>query len=286
MKKLLSLVFITGIALGSQAQDKKFQIGLVMGTTFNWTKIQTTKIEKNGLGNDFIIGIGGNYMFNENVGIASGIQFDMGSFTLNYGNDASPALGDVYYAYKDTEIKQYKDGSVEDFTDTTAFQLMSRNYRTKYITVPFYLKFQTSMLGSFRYYGKFGARFSFLGGVRMDDTGRDADYNVNDPINKFTTNSPITERTMTDMKPDGLKKEVSQVKVGIGVSGGAEWNFTGSTFLYAELGFIYGITPQLYQTSGVLVDKVETTPGNISYSSLEIKNNPQHMVELKVGLLF
>jgi len=285
MKKLLSLVFISGIALGTHAQDKKFQIGLVMGTTFNWTKVQTTKIEKNGLGNDFIIGIGGNYMFNENVGLASGIQFDMGSFTLNYGDDASTALGDVFYAYKDTEIKQYKDGSVEEFTDTTAFQLMSRTYRTKYITIPLYLKFQTSMLGSFRYYGKFGARFSFLGGVRMDDTGRDADY---DPTSKtFTTNTPITGRTMTDMKPDGLKKELSPVKVGIGVSGGAEWNFTGNTFLYAELGFVYGVTPQLYPKSGVLVDKVETsTPGAYSYSNLEVKNNPQHMVELKVGLLF
>src|SRR3989344_973035 len=98
MKKLLSLLFITGLTLGANAQDKKFQIGLVMGSTFNWTKIQTTKIEKNGLGNDFIIGIGGNYMFNENVGLASGVQFDMGNFTLNYGNDASTALGDVYYA--------------------------------------------------------------------------------------------------------------------------------------------------------------------------------------------
>lgn len=285
MKKLLSLVFITGIALGSHAQDKKFQIGLVMGTTFNWAKIQTTKIEKNGLGNDFIIGIGGNYMFNENVGLASGVQFDMGSFALNYGDDASTALGDVFYAYSDTDIKKYKDGAVEEFTDTTAFQLLSRNYRTKYITVPLFLKFQTSMIGKFKYYGKFGARFSFLGGVRMDDTGRDADY---DPINKtFTTISPIVERTMTDMKPEGIKKELSPVKVGIGIAGGAEWNFTGNTFLYAELGFTYGVTPMLYPVSGNLADKVETsTPGTYTYSNLDIKNNPQHMIELKVGLLF
>jgi len=285
MKKLLSVVFITGIALGSQAQDKKFQIGLVLGSTFNWTKVQTTRIEKNGLGNDFTIGIGGNYMFNENVGIASGVQFDMGSFDINYGSDASTDLGDVYYAYTDTDIKQYKDGAVEDFTDTTAFQLMSRTYRTKYITVPFFLKFQTSMIGQFKYYGKFGLRTSFLGSVRMDDFGRDADY---DPTLKtFTTNSPLSERTMTNMKPEGLKKELSPVKMGIGVYGGAEWNFTGNTFLYAEIGFNYGILPQLYPVSGNLADKVETsTAGTYTYSNLDIKNNPQHLVEFKLGLLF
>lgn len=285
MKKLLSLLFITGLTLGANAQDKKFQIGLVMGTTFNWTKIQTTKLEKNGIGNDFIIGIGGNYMFNENVGIASGLQFDMGSFSLNYGSDASPALGDVYYGYKDTDIKQYKDGVVEDFTDTTAFQLFTRTYRTKYITLPFFLKFQTSMIGQFKYYGKFGARISFLGAVRMDDFGRDAVYNPT--THEFYTITPAVERTMENMKPEGIKKELSPVKMGVGVYGGAEWNFTGNTFLYAECGFNYGILPQLYPQSGNMADRVETTtPGTYTYSNLDIKNNPQHLIEFKVGLLF
>ncbi|MBK7130485.1 MAG: outer membrane beta-barrel protein [Crocinitomicaceae bacterium] len=285
MKKLLSLVLLTGVALGSQAQDKKFQIGLVMGTTVNWTKIQTTQLEKNGLGKDFTIGVGGNFMFNENVGIASGVQFDMGNFSLNYGSDASVNLGDVYYAYHDTEIKMYKDGAVEDAVDTSAFQLLTRTYRTKYITVPFFLKFQTSLIGQFKYYGKFGLRTSFLGSVRMDDLGRDAYY---DAVTKeFTTNAPISERTMENMKPVGLKKELSPVKMAIGVYAGAEWNFTGNTFLYAELGFNYGIIPQLYPTSSTLVDKVETTTAGVyNYSNLEIDNNPQHMIEFKVGLLF
>ncbi len=44
MKKLLSLALITLFGFGANAQDKKFQVGLVLGPTFNWTKIQTTKI--------------------------------------------------------------------------------------------------------------------------------------------------------------------------------------------------------------------------------------------------
>lgn len=100
MKKLLSLVLLTTFGLGATAQDKKFQLGLVLGPTFNWTKIQTTKIERQGIGNGFTIGIGGNYMFNENVGFASGIQFDLESFKINYGSDSDTALGVFFMLIK------------------------------------------------------------------------------------------------------------------------------------------------------------------------------------------
>ncbi len=285
MKKLLSLVLLTTFGFGATAQDKKFQLGLVLGPTFNWTKIQTTKIERQGIGNGFTIGIGGNYMFNENVGFASGIQFDLESFKINYGSDSNTALGDVFYAYKDTDIQKYDDKTsrVDDFTDTTAFMLQSRKFRAKYVTIPLFLKFQTNMIGQFKYYAKFGLRTSILAGVRMDDTGFDSDY---DPATGSFTRLTSNFRVQENLKPVSVKKELAQIRTGIGIYGGAEWNFTGSTFLYAELGFNYGITPSLYQTSSTLVDKVETSPGNFTYSSLDIKNNPQHIIEIKFGLLF
>jgi hypothetical protein len=285
MKKLLSLVLLTTFGLGATAQDKKFQIGLVLGPTFNWTKIQTTKIERQGIGNGFTIGIGGNYMFNENVGFASGIQFDLESFKINYGSDSNTALGDVFYAYTDTDIQKYDDKTfrVEDFTDTTAFMLQTRKFRAKYVTIPLFLKFQTNMIGQFKYYGKFGLRTSILAGVRMDDTGYDSDY---DPTTGSFTRLPMPFRVQENLKPVSVKKELALIRTGIGIYGGTEWNFTGSTFLYAELGFNYGITPSLYQTSSTLVERVETSPGNFTYSSLDIKNNPQHIIEIKFGLLF
>ncbi|NOQ71714.1 MAG: outer membrane beta-barrel protein [Crocinitomix sp.] len=291
MKKLLSLILISGIAFGANAQDKKFQMGLVLGPTFNWTKIQTTKIERNGIGNGFTIGVGGNYMFNDNIGFASGIQFDLESFKINYGQNTNTNLDGVFYAYTDTDIQKYEanddgiSGSVKDFTDTTAFLLQTRKFRAKYVTIPLFLKFQTNMIGQFKYYGKFGLRTSILAGVRMDDTGYNADY---DPADGSFTQISTSGRTQENMKPITLKKGLAQVRMGIGIYGGAEWNFTGSTFLYSEIGFNYGITPSLYQTSSHLVDKVEstTTPDTYEYSNLDIKNNPQHIIEIKFGLLF
>lgn len=285
MKKLLSLILVAGIGFGANAQDKKFQMGLVLGPTFNWTKIQTTKIERNGIGNGFTIGVGGNYMFNNNIGFASGIQFDLESFKLNYGSDNNTALGEVFYAYTDTDIHKFDEdeGRVEDFTDSTAFMLATRKFRAKYVTIPLFLKFQTNMIGQFKYYGKFGLRTSFLAGVRMDDTGYDADYDANTgAFDRISTSA----RTQENMKPTTIKKGLSQVRTGIGIYGGAEWNFTGSTFLYSEIGFNYGITPSLYQKSNHLADKVDDGAGGYTYSQLDIKNNPQHIIEVKIGLLF
>ncbi|WP_027418024.1 outer membrane beta-barrel protein [Crocinitomix catalasitica] len=288
MKKLLSAVLILGISSSLFAQEKKFQVGLVLGPTFNWTKIQTNKIERNGIGNGFTIGMGGNYMFNENIGLALGIQFDLESFKLNYGNDADNGLGEVFYAYTDTEIKRFKDGVVEEFSDTTGFQLTTRKFRAKYITIPLFLKFQTNKIGSMIYYGKFGLRTSILAGVRMDDTGFDASYNNAEGAETFSRIVGAESRTLENMKPGAVKKGLAAVRTGVGIYGGAEWNFTGSTFLYFEGGFTYGITPALYQKSSHLVEKVEVAeaPGKYTYTNLDIKNNPQHIIEIKIGLLF
>ena len=87
------------------------------------------------------------------------------------------------------------------------------------------------------------------------------------------------------MKPDIVKKGLSLARLGIGVYGGSQWNFTGNTFLFAELGFIYGVSPIVYQKSEHLVDKVADGTG-FTYENLNVKSNPQHMFELKVGLLF
>lgn len=306
MKKLLSLLLIGGIALGAQAQDKKFQMGLTLGPTFTWTKVQTTEIERNGIGTGFTIGVGGNYLFNDNIGLALGVQFDLESFKINYGSaiSGSTPSGRVFYGYNDTDIKEYdykeKDGVIEnnDVIGTTdaggdtskVLELTTRKFKGKYVTVPVFLKFQTNMIGKFKYYGKFGVRPSFLVGSRFDDTGYDAAYDAT--TDAFVRTGASTNELRTDMKPVTILKGLTPVRLGIGIYGGAEWNFTGSTFLYLEGGFNYGVTPSMQIESGHLVNQIDdgsgTTYGDgvLTRSALNIKNNPQHMIEIKLGLLF
>lgn len=295
MKRLLSLLFIGSIALSTQAQDKKFQIGLVTGGLFSWVKTQTTEIERNGIGGGFTVGIGGNYLFSDNVGLASGVQFDIESFKVNYGDavtGTSPS-GRVFYGYNDTEIKKFDEGTnyFEDLTDTSAIlELMTRKFKAKYITIPFFLKFQTNMIGQFKYYGKFGLRTSILAGVRMDDEGYAAAYDASAGTGgSFVRTGTAVHSLNQNMKPATILKGLTPVRFGIGIYGGAEWNFTGNTFLYMEGGFNYGVTPSMQIRSGHLVNQVDDGLGagnSITRGELDIKNNPQHIIEIKLGLLF
>ncbi|MFT4600987.1 MAG: hypothetical protein ACI857_001164 [Arenicella sp.] len=296
MKKLLSLLLISGIALGAQAQDKKFQIGLVLGTTINSAKIQTSEIEKQGVGGGFTIGIGGNYMFSENVGLASGVQFDLESFKINYGSNAPSSSGRVFYGYNDSDILKYdKDtDAIEDLDTMKVMELTTRKFKGKYVTVPLFLKFQTNLIGKFKYYGKFGLRTSFLVGSRFDDTGYNAMYSPTSNTFIRLPESVNTNELRVEMKPVTLLKGLTPIRTAIGIYGGAEWNFTGSTFLYLEAGFNYGITPSMQIESGHLVNQIDDAhagggvygEGALSRMALDIKNNPQHLFEIKLGLLF
>ena len=105
MKKLLPLILIAGFAFGANAQDKKFQIGLVLGPTFNWTKIQTTKIERNGIGNGFTIGVGGNYMFNEKDEFGLSGWESLAKHSQNNGDTRT--LSQQYKAAKERDCQDY-----------------------------------------------------------------------------------------------------------------------------------------------------------------------------------
>lgn len=296
MKKLLSLLFIGCIAISTSAQDKKFQIGLVTGGTFNWIKTQTVEIERNGIGGGFTIGVGGNYLFSDNVGLASGVQFDIESFNVNYGSmvTASTPSGRVYYGYDDTEILRYDDdaNTFKDLADSSnILELQTRKFKAKYVTIPFFLKFQTNMIGQFKYYGKFGLRTSILAGVRFDDIGYAAEIEA--VTGNYVRTGTATHSLNQDMKPSTALKGLTPIRMGIGIYGGAEWNFTGNTYLYLEGGFNYGIIPSMQIKSGHLSNQISDSVspalyenGTMTTEKLDIKNNPQHVIEIKLGLLF
>jgi len=285
MKRILSVLLIAGITFGATAQDKKIRGGLVTGFTINNIATNSTKIQKAGVGGGFVIGMTGEYNINQNIALSTGLEFNIESFTLNYGSDDDTKLTDVFYAYDDTDINKF-DGKVIDPKGNKAFLLHTRKFRAKYVTLPIFLKFQTNMIGDFKYYGKMGLRTSVLAGIRMDDKGYESIVLSNDKDFKRVGSSTLTKE---NMKPDAFKKGLSLIKMGIGIYGGAEWNFTGNTNLYAEMGFNFGVTPVLWQESGHLVETEAKNGGNTEYDSvgsLDVKSNPMHTFELKVGLLF
>ena len=281
MKRILSVLLIAGFTFGATAQEKKIRGGLVTGFTINSLSTNSNKIERNGTGAGFVIGMTGEYNVNQNIAVSLGVEFDIESFKVNYGSTSGDTkLSPVFYSYNDTEIKKDNDVTDED----KAFQVLGRKYKGKYVTIPLFLKFQTNMIGDMRYYGKMGVRTSVLAGVRMDDEGFEATKNGD---NYFRIDGVIDK--VTDMKPESFKKGLATIKAGIGVYAGAEWNFTGNTNLFVEAGFNYGVTPSLWQKSGHLVETEVNVNGSYTATknrALDVKNNPMHTFELKVGLLF
>lgn len=225
MKKIivtaLSLCIVSGL-FAQEAADKKVQAGLITGFGINFQKMGTKLMESDGVGNDLTIGANVLFGFNETIGLATGVEFDFE--TLKYKPGANP----VYYRYSDATIAPQGDGTSNDL-----YQLDSRKQKAVYITLPTMMMFKTKFIGYFRYFGKFGLRNSFLLTNKINDSGSNFEFDVN----------PIVETPIAgDNENMTAKGEMLFFKSSVGLAGGAEWNFTGSTCLMAELGYYYGFT--------------------------------------------
>jgi hypothetical protein len=224
MKKILFSAFalITATSsFGQDAADKDVQAGLVAGAGLNFQKMGTKNMVSDGVGSDLTIGANVIFSFTETIGLCTGAEFDFN--TVKYApNTSSP----TYYRYNDTQIIPKEESG----SGASLFQLDSREQKGVYLTIPTMLLFRTNFIGYFRYFGKFGLRNSFL-----------LSSNINDEGIKFDTQTPLgAVATNENMKAPG---DMFFFKSAVGLCGGAEWNFTGSTCLVAELGYYYGITP-------------------------------------------
>jgi hypothetical protein len=275
MKKILYAIVALGLAFSAEAQeaaDKKFQAGIVFGTGLNFQKMGTKLIQSNGVGNDQTIGTNLNFSLNNSIAFCTGAEFDFNTIKFDYAQDGKPS---IYYRYSDTEILQSGDVG-PDTSAYNAFQLTSRNQKTVYLTIPTMLLFRTNFIGYFRYFGKFGLRNSFLLSTKSNDEG----FNFEPD---YITSAAATNESM---KTSG---DMFFFKSAVGLAGGAEWNFSGSTCLVAELGYYYGFTP-LYWGRNADSDKMSlyTRSGQNGTSSDDYLANKatQGQIMLKVSILF
>lgn len=263
---LVALCFSTSL-MAQEAADKKVQAGLMLGAGMNFQTMKTKNMATNGLGADWTIGANVNFSFNENIGLSTGAEFDFNS--LNY----KPATeSPTYYYYLDTDIHKQKDQAAGD----ALFQMEERKQSQIYLTIPTMLIFRTKFIGYFRYFGKFGLRNSFLLTSKIKDTGFD-----------FETGNVLdggVAATNENMKSSG---DVFFFKTAVGISGGAEWNFTGSTSLMAELGFYYGVTPLHLTTNEENMTLFTSGANNGSGNDIYFANKAtQAQLMFKVAILF
>lgn len=270
MKKILLTVVGFGFALGLHAQDaadRKVQAGLVIGSGMNFQKMGTKNLATNGIGANMMIGANVTFNFSQTLALCTGVEFDFSSMKYK-SNIAAP----IYYRFNDTEILRKGESNNSD----QLFLLSERKQKATYITIPTMMLFRTNFIGYFRYFGKFGLRNSFLGSSKSNDTGSTLAGQVETGAQTAATNDNMKR-----------KSEMFFYKGSVGLAGGAEWNFSGSTCLVAELGFYYGFTPLYYSPKE---DKMHlyTSGLNNGLGANKYFSNAasQSQLQLKVSILF
>lgn len=268
MKKIILSVIVLAfsqLSMGQDAADKAFQAGLVAGFGFNFQDMGTKYVAKNGAGSDLLIGGAMNYMFNETIGFTTGVEFEFS--TTKFKTGVTP----LYYYFNDTKIIGVNDPDKAN----RAFMLTKRKQNSTYLTIPTMVLFKTNFIGYVRYFGKFGMRHSFLLGQRSNDKG----YMLpSADLGDLLTFEPVEEVSNKNMK---ASNEVLFYRGSIGIGGGAEWNFSGSTCLVAEIGYYYGITPLYYNRSNSYMFAMEE-------GQVRPVNNKatQGQLQIKVSILF
>ena len=258
---LLASGFSFSQTVAESAADKRVQAGLTTNLGMNLLSLGTTRMEANGIGGNFSIGIVMHSAFkkSKNLGISTGIDFDFA--TQKYSTKVP-----TYYRYVDTDILKNEDAG----TGSSVFSLTDRAQKSTYISVPLMLLFRTDFIGDFRYFGKFGIRNSFLVASKFNDYGQ---------VNNSGVFGPMVENN--NMKSPG---EAFLYQGSVGLSAGAEWNFVGSTCLVLEAGYYYGVTPQYLDRNDnkKTLSTVDNTLQTVYYSN---KSTMSQML-FRVSLLF
>lgn len=272
-KMRISLLTLTILSLASslfaqEAADKTVQAGLVTGLGMNFQRMETKKLESGGVGLDLTLGANVNFALTETIGFNTGIEFDFE--TLKY-----EATGDqnVYYHYNDNKILNKNESSNPG---SELYMMTTRTQKPVYLSIPTMFLFRTKFIGYFRYFGKFGMRSSFLLSNKINDEGFNHEPDAVLGLQTAGSNE--------NMSAGG---EMFFIKSSLGLAGGAEWNFTGSTTLMAELGFYYGFTP-LYldrdeSKQNLYTSGLNNGTGNDDYFSNQVK---QSQLRLKISILF
>jgi len=267
MKNILFTIISLAIITPSNAQEaagKKFQAGLVFGTGTSFSKMGTKVMQNDGAGADLLIGGNFNFMFTESIGLTTGVEIDFSTSKFKAGDKP------VYYYYNDTEILEYP----ADKNGKQLYELESRKQKSTLLTIPTMLIFRTNFIGYFRYFGKLGLRSSFLLSQKSNDEG----FNF-DPDNEFGARVAAPNDNMK------AKNEMIFFRSSVGIAGGAEWNFTGSTSLVAEIGYYYGFVPLFYNRK----DPYLSTSGVNNGTGADVPFNnsaTQSQLQLKISILF
>ncbi len=258
---LVLSIFIFKITLTPLAQEnnnKKIQMGIILGSCLNLNNTDTKIIKTKNPGYDLSIGMNFIKNFNQNLGFNSGIEFDFSNMTYLFQDS-------VFYDFKDNQIFSKSEIKLSNKYDK--FFIQERTQKPIYLSIPTMFIFKTDYIGYNRYFAKFGMRHNISLKEMVKDKG------ILDKINDRMN----------------ISKELAIYSGSIGLSAGTEWNYSGSSSIQFELGYYYGIS-NLQREDAIVGDKDKNkslytinSKNEINYETIKSSRN---QISLKISFLF
>ena len=267
MKKVftISLLLLFSASIVSRAGEdgelKNFRFGVTaLPSVFGYKPDDTKKFEKGGSAIGFGVLINAEWSFASHAALGFGIGLGSSGGKIDF-------LDTVQYYVNDGDILKLKDNKA-DLTGlsgkTDTFYLKTRTYKSSYYSLPIGLKMRTNEIGYMRYFLEPRLNIGIRKKVRADD----------DVINVGGSTNVVQNQDLN------ISTDMAAFRMSVTVSGGAEYAIAGSTAIVFSLGYDFGLSNVVQETSDNLLrikDKVR--------KPLEQKFS-QNGLTLAVGILF
>jgi len=205
MKKIVAFTaFLTLVLISGQAQDVRF--GFQLSPAFSWMSTNTNKINSSGTNLGLKLGMVGEFYFQENYAVTSGIGF----FFNTGGTLLHERRGDFWV---NSELP-------ESCREATKNETMTKlKYNLQYVEIPLGLKMRTREFGYIRYFLEPHVGFGF----------------------RTQANGDITARNSTEeCQGINIQKDVNPLNLFWGLNGGIEYSISESTSLIGGAGLQFG----------------------------------------------
>lgn len=205
MRQVIFVVLFLACAIGAQAQTG-MRFGFHASPSFSWLAANTSEVNANGTNLGLRLGMLGEYYFQDNYAVTSGI-----GFAFNTGGTQQRVYGGEYWTRSNlgTSLDTLNDG-------------VNLKYSLQFLEIPVGMKMKTNEIGHMTYF----MQPQLVLGIKTQATGY-----IDDPVLQNENEEKLN-----------IRKEVNGLGLSWGIGAGAEYNFAGNSSLLFGIEFQSGFT--------------------------------------------
>ena len=223
MKKIVAFTaFLTLLLISGQAQDVRF--GFQLSPAFSWMSANTNKINSSGTNLGLKLGMVGEFYFQENYAVTSGLGF----FFNTGGTLLHERAGDFWV---NSELPESCRSATKSSTMTKL------KYNLQYVEIPLGLKMRTREFGYIRYFIEPHLGFGF----------------------RTQANGDITSEGEA-CKDLNIQSDVNLLNLFWGINGGIEYSISESTSLVGGAGLQFGFADATKDDDTVFLENNPNNP--------------------------